>query len=185
MALLPDEAVAELLRTYGEEELQLVRGLIGSSTLRAAAELLVEEFSTGGEQKAVISIPHYWAAYYHDGRAGFEAPAGHLLVFFADEDDDPRLEGGRPVRLADVRHLTREEFRRGLEENELRAAAGEGPFMFVVRAVGPAGPHPFFDELSIGAAARMDQLALAALDAHVQELLDEERGQRATAQVRL
>lgn len=181
MALLPEDAIEEILRLYGEEELTLVRTMIGSNTLREAATLIVA--AQAGQ--ATIFIPHYWAVYYHDGRAGFAAAAGHFLVFFADPDDDPRLESGYPVREGDIRRLTRDEFQAGLAENEQRALDGEGPFMFVVRAVGPAGPHPFFDQLAVGAADRMDQIALFALDAFVQEQVDEEGGQKATARVRL
>ena len=211
MALLPEDAVEELLRLYGEDELALVRTLIGSSTLRAAARLIVD--AQAGT--ASIFIPHYWAVYYHDGRAGFTAPGGRVLVFFADPDDDPRLEGGYPVRASEIRRLTRDEFyadpdddprleggypvraseiRRltrdefddGLAENERRAADGAEPFMFVVRSVGPAVPgEAFFAQLAIGAAARMDQFASFMLDSFVQDSLDEEGPQKSTARVRL
>lgn len=181
MALLPDDAIEELLRIYGESELELVRTLIGSSTLREAARLIVDAQAGA----ASILIPHYWAVYYHDGRAGFSAQAGRFLVFFADPEDDPRLEGGYPVREEDIRRLTRDEFQAGLAENEERAIDGRGPFMFVVRSVGPAGAHPFFDRLAEGASARMDQLAFFALDAFVQENVDSEGRERSTARVRL
>lgn len=181
MALTPEDAIEEILRIYGEEELAAMRALIGSSTLRAAATLIVDA-QLG---QANIVIPHYWAVYYHDGRSGFSAPDGRFLVFFADPEDDPRIEGGYPITREDVRRLTREEFEAGLAENQARAEAGEGPFMFVVRSVGPAGPHPFMDELSRGAAERMDPIALAALDAHVQEVLDAEGAQKSTARAKL
>ena len=108
-----------------------------------------------------------------------------MLVFFEDSDDDPRLAGGYPVRANDVRRLTRDEFYAGLAENERRAQVGGAPYMYVVRSVGPAGPHPFFDQLAEGAAERMEQFAYFALDAHVQDVLDEEGSQRASARVRL
>lgn len=181
MALLPDDAIEELLRLHGADELELVRSRIGSSTLRDAARLIVD--AQAGQ--AHIFIPHYWAVYYHDGRAGFAADAGHFLVFFADPDDDPRLEGGYPVRESDIRRLTRDEFFDGLARNEERADAGEPPFMFVLRSVGPAAANPFFDDLSDGAALRIEQLALAALDAFVQENVDEEGPEKRTARVRL
>lgn len=178
MALDPIE---EALRIYGEEELALVRTLIGSSTLREAARLIVD--AIGG--RAEIFIPHYWAVYYHDGRDGFSADSGRFLVFFANPDDDPRLADGYPERAADIRRLTRDEFYAGLAENERRAESGGTPFMFVVRSVGPAGAHPFFDRLAEGAAERFDQIAFASLDAHVQQLLDDEGPQRGKARIRL
>jgi len=181
MALLPEDAVEELLRLYGEDELALVRPLIGSSTLRAAVRLIVD--AQAGS--AVLFIPHYWAVYYHDGRDGFGASNASVLVFFADPDDDPRLEGGYLVRESEIRRLSREEFYAGLAENELRAAEGEPPFMFVVPSVGPAAGHPFFDQLAVGAAARMDQFASFAIDSFVQENVDEEGPERSTARVKL
>ncbi len=181
MALLPEDAVEELLRLYGEDELELVRTLIGSSTLRAAVRLIVD--AQAGV--ATLFIPHYWAVYYHDGRDGFGPSQASVLVFYADPDDDPRLEAGFPVRASEIRRLTRDEFRAGLDENARRAADGEEPFMFVLPSVGPAGPHPFFDQLAVGAAARMDQLATFAVDAFAQEQLDEEGPERSTARIRL
>ena len=186
MALLPEDAIEEVLRIYGQEELELVRTLIGSSTLREAAILIVDGVrGPDASGQARIVIPHYWAAYYHDGRGAFSAPGGRFLVFFADPEDDPRLEGGYPVRAEDVRHLTKDEFYSGLAENERRAALGGEPFMFVVRSVGPMAGHPFFDQLADGAASRMDLIAEGALDAYVQEQIDEEGPERATANVRL
>jgi hypothetical protein len=185
VALFPDDAVEELLRVYGEEELELARTLIGSRTLREAARLIVDAQAGPDGQVARIVIPHYWAVYYHDGRPGFSAPAGRFLVFFRDPEDDPRLAGGYPVGPEDVRHLTRAEFERGLEENARAALEGSEPFMFVLRSVGPAGAHPFFDELARGAAERMDFLAEAAIDAYIQDNIDEEGPEKRTARVRL
>lgn len=181
MALFPEDAIEELLHTYGQSELELVRTFIGSQTLRAAATLIVD----AQQGRADIFIPHYWAVYYHDGREGFEAPGGRFLVYFSDPSDDPRIEGGYPERVSEVRHLTREEFREGLRQNDLAFDRGDVPFMFVVRAVGPAAGHPFFDILAQGAAVRMDQFAFFALDAYVQENLDAEGPEKKTANVRL
>lgn len=181
MAFNAEDAVEDLLLLYGESDLEIVRTLIGSRTLREAARLVVDAQAGA----AAIIVPHYWAVYYHDGREGFAAPAGHFLVYFANEADDPRLEGGRPETIEQVRHLTREEFEAGLSENQTRAEDGDEPFMFVVRSVGPQAPHPFFEQLTQGAAERMDQFAEFALDAYVQEQVDEEGPERSTARVRL
>jgi len=177
-ARTPEEVLDDLLARYGRQELDRVRGLIGSETLRNAARLIVEQ----GE--ALIRIPHYWAVYYHDGRGGFEAPAGRFLVFFADPLDDPRLEGGYPVRASEFRRLTPDEFQDGLERNQENFELGLGPFMFVLRSVGPAGAHPFFDELSDGAAFRMDAVAAAELDDYVQEIVDDGLSDKSTARVK-
>jgi hypothetical protein len=181
MAFLAEDAVDEFLRLYGAEELERCRALIGSSTLRAALTLVVEP-QLG---QASLFLPHYWAEFYHDGREGFSAPGGRFLVYFADPEDDPRIEGGYPVRAAEIRRLTRDEFYAGLAENEVRALDGAEPFMFVLRSVGPAPAHPFFDELAAGAAERADFLAELAIDQFVQDNIDEEGPERRTATVRL
>jgi len=184
MPLLPDELVGDLLTRYGFDELERARGLIGSSTLREALELIVD--AQAGE--ADLFIPHYWAVYYHDGRGGFAAPAGHKLVFFADSADDPRLSGGYPVRSTDIVRLTRDQFEEGLRINGERRAAGLGPFMFVVDSVGPAVGSPFFDRLAEGAGSRMDPIAEESVDDWVQSLVDELpelRPERRTASFRL
>ena len=62
MALLPEDAIEEVLRIYGQEELELVRTLIGSSTLREAAILIVDGVrGPDASGQARIVIPHYWA----------------------------------------------------------------------------------------------------------------------------
>lgn len=184
MALTPGQLVEEILSAYGHEELERVQGFIGSSTLRDAVELVVGEI----EGEASLFVPHYWAVYYHDGRAGFSAPVGRKLVFFADPEDDPRLESGFPVRATDLVRLSREQFEEGLAINAERRASGRDPFMFVVDSVGSAAGQPFFDRLSDGAAGRMDPIAQAELDAWVQEMVDTDpalRAERRTARVRL
>lgn len=180
MALFPEDMLEELLTRYGLEELEAVRALIESRTLREAVELIVEP-----DGLARLFIPHFWAVYYHDGRPGFEAPGGKFLIYFANPDDDPRISDGYPVTVDDVRHLTRDEYQDGLERNEENAQRGLPPFMYVLRSVGPAGGHPFFDQLAEGAAARMDQLARASLDTYVQDNADEEGPEKRTARIRL
>lgn len=159
---------ARILTEYGRTELERVKTLIGSRTLREAVRLIVD--AQGG--RAELYIPHYWALYYHDGRKGFGPITASKLVFFDDPRDDPRLEGGYPERDFDIRTLTRDEYEEGLRQNAERRANGEGPFMFVVDSVGPAAAHPFFDQLQNGAANRMDFPARRALDDAVQEMVD-------------
>lgn len=80
---------------------------------------------------AYLYIPHYWAVYLHDDRNAFGPRRARWLVWFENPADDPRLAGGYPERFADVKRLTKEQFRQGMVENRLRRAHGERPFMHV------------------------------------------------------
>jgi hypothetical protein len=174
----------KILTAYGAAELERVRALIGSRTLREAIRLLVD----ANEGRAELYVPHYWALYYHDGRGGVRPITASKLVFFADPRDDPRLAGGYPERDFDIRTLTREEYAAGLEENRKRRESGLGPFMFVVDAAGPAAAHPFFDQLANNAASRADLPFGRGLDEWIQEMIDTDpavRAERGTAEFTL
>lgn len=82
-----------------------------------------------------LYVPHYWALYVHEGRGPFGAPSPHypgrpatILCWFKDPKDDPRLNDGKaPERMADVRRLTKDEFRDWVDKNKkARAAAPAG-----------------------------------------------------------
>jgi len=138
----------QVLEALGQSELALVRGKIGSRTLRNALRLIVNE----SEERADLFIPHYWAVYYHDGRGRVSPVNARKLVFFDNPRDDPRYP--TPERESQVKHLTKRQYERGLEINQERAARGLRPFMYVVDSVGPSRPRPFFRELERGAAMR-------------------------------
>lgn len=184
MPLDRDAFYQQLLTKYGEAELERVRLLIGSRTLREAVRLIVDAQAGTAE----LYIPHYWAVYYHDGRKGFGPITSSKLVFFADPKDDPRLVGGHPERDFDIRTLTRDEYEHGLAVNAERRKNGQAPFMFVLDRVGPAAGHPFFNQLSNGAAGRMDLPARRATDDAIQALVDEDplvKPERGTAEFTL
>lgn len=166
--LLRERVMTAVLTAYGEDELRLVEDKIGSQTLRDAL-LLIVEANVG---RAELFIPHYWAVYYHDGRGPVQPITAQKIVFFADPRDDPRLVGGNPRRVSDIRTLTRDDYQNGLEINAERRKNGEPPFMFVLDRAGPAGAHPFFSELAIGASGRMDGTAFDILDKAVQAIVD-------------
>lgn len=96
-------------------------------------------------QLVALHIPHYWAVYVHDGR---RAPVrarngGVYLVWFRDRDADPR--GIKQERYSEWRHLTSEEFQRGLLLNKAARKLGLDPPMIVVRQVTkPTPPTRFF-----------------------------------------
>lgn len=151
-----------VLEEVGRAEMERVREQIGSKTLRAALRLIVNE----SEQRADLFIPHYWAIYYHDGRGSVHPVTARKLVFFDDPRDDPRAP--TPERESQVRRLTKDTYRRGLEINKERRARGLRPFMYVVDSVGPSKPRPFFERLSRGSARRNEALIRRTFE---QELL--------------
>lgn len=148
----PDERafLREVLRAVAARARRRVTPKIPSRTLRAALEVRVEEVV--GTMFAVLHLPHYWALYVHDGRGPITKNKG-FLVFFRNPSEDPRLAGGYAKRAAEVRHLTRTEWKSGLERNRRHIAAGGDPFdapMIVVRRVGPAAGARFFTDGMIG-----------------------------------
>jgi len=166
-----EQLYQSILDQLGNEEVNRVQSLIGSKTLREALTLLVD--AQAG--RARLYIPHYWAEYYHDGRGPVSPVDARLLVFFANPADDPRLAGGYPVRASEIIRLTKEQWDEGLAINADRREQGLPPYMIVVPRVGPAGAHPFFEELSSGAADRADPVILDAFDDALQELIDTDR----------
>lgn len=151
MTLDRDRLYQEILTAVGEAELERVRPLIGSATLRQAIFLAV--YASLSEARLIV--PHYWAVYYHDGRGSVTPTNASKLVFFENPLlNDPRLSGAYPVRPGDVPRLTREQYLDGLAINAERRALGQPPFMFVVDSVGPSRPRPFFDQLANNSANR-------------------------------
>jgi hypothetical protein len=155
------EFFRSILERYGAEEMERVRGMIGSITLRDALELIVD----AEEGKAELFIPHYWAEYYHDGR-GSIWPGLRVkhLVYFNDPKDDPRIAGGYPVRMRDIVRLTKKQWEDGLAINAERRRAGDLPYMIVIPTknkdhVGPQEGTHFFDELAEGADERLTLMA--------------------------
>lgn len=137
-----------LMDELGAAGKRLASSAIQSETLRRA--LVFERISFRWGR---LVVPHYWAIYQHDGRGRVTPVRAKMLVYYADPNDDPRLSGGYPVRLSDVRRLTGAEFEEGLEKNrELYAAnpgGGRQQFMRVRKASGPTRPsrsYPFFEK---------------------------------------
>lgn len=179
MSASADETVQRIVEAVGQAAFERVLPQIDSSTLRKSLQLIVERIPEGWQSR--LFLPEYWAVYYHDGRRGFSSPSGGFLVFFADPRNDPRVAGGYPVRASEVRRLTAEEFDFGLHQNAIRARQGLRPYMFVVRSVGPAGAHPFFEEGMVDFVNEVDLIALDLFDRHIQAIIDEDGPARQTA----
>lgn len=143
-----DDLNSRLLDQIGFAALRFVRPAIRSATLRDAVrwERLTDRVGR-------LFIPHYWAIYQHDGRGRVRPRSAVWLVWFVDPADDPRLSGGYPVKLSDVRRLTRDEFMEGLARNrEMRAdnpSGGDQQFMRIREVSAPTSPgasYPFFEK---------------------------------------
>jgi hypothetical protein len=176
-----DSVMARVLPRAGAAELARIKPTIGSSTLRNAVRVIVDERL--GQVR--LFIPHYWAEFYHDGRDSVNPLVARKIVYFANPEDDPRAP--TPERAAQRRRLTREEFYDGLAENARRKAAGQPPYMFVVDRTGPAPAHPFFDLAAQTASESVGPIIAEAFDDLVQESLSERetRPERKSASVRL
>jgi hypothetical protein len=48
-----------------------------------------------------VGVPHYWAVFYHDGRAA-AYPKGKFLVWYKNPKVDPRHWGNYPVRANEL-----------------------------------------------------------------------------------
>lgn len=84
--------------------------MIPSEQLRAGL-ITIEE----AKGKGKLHVPHYWALYIHDGRGPSPGAGGgdKILVWFKDPKNDPRYPGGvYPVRLSQVKRLTKAQFRK-------------------------------------------------------------------------
>jgi len=169
-----EQFIRDLLERVSERAENHVRPKIPSQTLQRA---LTTNFDrVANVWLARVGVPHYWAVYLHDGRGPVVKKGKGFLVFFKDPSRDPRLRGGRPVRQADARRLTRNQFRDGLAMNRAHLAAGGDPFdapMIVVKSVGPAKATEFFTK---GMAAFLPTIAAPIFrnefDRYVQEMID-------------
>lgn len=150
----------DLIRAkVAQRALDLAKAACESHTLREALRIILTP--TGFR----LEVPHYWAKWFHDGRGPIEAAAGKRLVYYKNPAQDPRIEGGHPVTLNQVRKLTKHEFYRDLH-------AG---LLVVAERVGPAEGHPFLGEeltqavlptLRSGTKATLQKLTRDALGAN-------------------
>lgn len=131
--------IRALLRELCERARRDTLPRIESKTLRDA--LRCRDDLTARVPTVKLTIPHYWAVYYHDGRGPITARRGKFLVYFQSIEDDPRVQGGRsyPERASQIRrlNLSRDEFTRLRKQGKL----------VVRRSVGPQRGRPFFAKL--------------------------------------
>lgn len=129
------DIIRDSLIALGRQALAKARARCPSRTLQRALRMEIDE----EKQSVRITVPHYWAVFYHDGRGPIQARPGHFLVFYKNLEDDPRLRGGYPEKRGDIRRLSRTQFYRDLRAGKL----------IVTRSVGPAPGHKFLDKLDL------------------------------------
>ena len=150
------EVVSRIVAAVADPIADVARAACTSRTLRAALRVIRTD------DGFVLNVPHYWAQFFHDGRGVVNARPGHKLVFYKNPAEDPRLAGGYPVRLSDVRKLTRDEFYRDLRAGKL----------IVAERVGPAGPNEFMgDALTVRASQIVAERSADVLQQTVRDAL--------------
>lgn len=145
---MTEEVYGDLIGKIGRAALRHVGPKIDSVTLRRAVR-----YERLSRSRGRLFIPHYWAIYQHDGRGSVRPQTARSLVFFVDPKDDPRLRGGYPIRVKDIRKLTRDEFEEGQRMNQEMYAQSPGggrmQYMVIINAVGPTRPnksYKFFED---------------------------------------
>lgn len=108
-------------------EANMVREVLAASRSRARGRL---------------HIPVYWAPIVHQGRTGPILPReSKVLVWFKNPlVDDPRLRGGYPRRLSEVRSLRS----LNLSADEWQELKDSGRIIFSLAVTKPVPPTPFF-----------------------------------------
>ena len=154
MSAADDVFLRSLLKVLAKEGVKRVRPHIPSKTLQAALTVRLDQARS---DRAYLYIPHYWAIYVHDGRgAPFGPPPSGkpFYIDFSNPKDDPRLaaHGGQtPPRVAQLRSLSSEEFKRFAKLSRAAKKAGAPPIMLVRPRIYKPTPGAFFFENVPGA----------------------------------
>jgi hypothetical protein len=109
------------------DELAIAAAVHAEPAVKRASTQLAEAMYPRSGRRAGLSevfIPHYWAAYRHDGRRAplRPPPPTKVFVWFRDPRKDPRLRNGKsPQRLSQVRRLKlpKATFREMIESGEI------------------------------------------------------------------
>ena len=168
-ALTVEQYYGALVDAIGKLALQHVTPKIRSRTLQRAIRYYRTTFRSGR-----LFIPHFWAIYQHDGRGPVKVKNARSLVFFVNPADDPRLAGGYPIKLSQIKKLTKEQFRAGMQENARLYAdnpsGGRMQHMVYVESVKKTGPgksYKFFEDGMRDFVGRVHPLARR----HMQDLV--------------
>jgi|TARA_Y100000296_G_scaffold86150_1_gene124871 hypothetical protein len=135
-----DRARKQILHAMGKEAVRRSKPFIKSKTLRKSLTYRIKDSNT-----IELRFPYYWWIYVHEGTKAKKAKK-RLLVWYPNSRDDPRLKGGYPKTLSQVKELTRKDFQKGIEENKRRRSLGLPPFMRYRKMVPPVPGEFFFDK---------------------------------------
>ena len=155
----------------------VIRPLIPSRRLRPRLQKVFDLKQTRRAKGGLFLSP-FWAVMLHDGHRAFGPKTAKFLVYFTDEDDDPRKP--TPDRAADVRRLTKDEFNNGMARNRelesLNPGGGSMQHMIVVKTpggrparIGASPPAPFFSEGGKAFEAQADDIVFAEFNAFVKK----------------
>ncbi len=138
MAITLREIKEDISRVLSNAANARVRRFTPSQTLRDALRVVRDG------QRWFVGVPHYWAVYYHDGRATSRStrPNG-FLVWYKNPKDDPRHRGNFPVRASQLRSLRQA----GISLERLRADIESGRAVIArssPRNGGAVAGRPFF-----------------------------------------
>jgi hypothetical protein len=148
---------------------------LASRTLEDSTQSRVSR--QGTHATITFDWPYYWAAFLHDGRGATSPKRATHIIYFRDPSDDPRIASGYPKRKADIRRLTKDEFRFWQNKNAIARANNQPVPMVVTKTAGPfEGRHfltvpasPMRDFERAGADKAAEQAAL-----EFTKLLDED-----------
>ncbi len=117
------------------------RPRIESSTLRKALNCRLDSRPSPLVALARLSVPHYWAVYYHDGRGPVFPRKKKVLVYYRSIEDDPRVTGTTsPERFKDTKALA-------LPPDTFKRLVKAGKILVRTKSKASTVAHPFFSPL--------------------------------------
>lgn len=163
-----------LLAEVCEDARTIVRRAIESRTLRRSLDCVRDRQARVPTIR--LTVPQYWAIYYHDGRGPVTARPGKFLVYFRSIEDDPRVRGGLdyPVRATQIRRLA-------LSVEEFKELRKQGK-LIVRKKVGATRPRPFYERLR-NFQARVAPKIQRRFRSHVQQELADALDLKITAEL--
>lgn len=149
----PLPAILREILTVAEQK---AKGFCTSRQLRKGIGQIITE-TLPERARGFLSVPHYWALYYHLGRKNLppiRPKSANVLVWFKDPKKDPRLNNGQsPVYRSQIKqlNLSAAEFKRLRHAGELiiaKRSPRTGPAQFE--------GNPFFSDKPGGGLAGIE-----------------------------
>jgi len=135
---------------------QRAKGFCTSRQLRKGIGQVITELMPE-RVRGFLSVPHYWAYYYHVGRRNLPPirPVGaSVLVWFKDPNKDPRLNNGQsPIYRSQIKQLN-------LSAAEFKRLRKNGDLIIAKRSPRSGGAsfegNPFFSDKPGGGLAGIE-----------------------------